>query len=84
MVFPAIYVLNYTISVNAIINDGPQQATNFTLSGNVITVNSLFSVETIVTNLTLIIVKVKNPSSAILTDVFNGTIGVDSSLSVSL
>ncbi len=59
------------------VNGGSLQFPNYTLTSNTMTVVNLFPAQTIVYNLTLILQNILNPSPAITTDAFVGTIGVD-------
>ena len=59
------------------VNGGPSTFPNYTISSNIITVNSLFTTIPIVSNVTIVIKNLRNPSPAIITDAFVGNIGID-------
>jgi hypothetical protein len=74
---PPVYTFDYTITLSAIVNGGASVFPNYTISSNIITVNNLFASTPIVSTVSVIIQNLRNPSPAIITDAFVGTIGVD-------
>jgi len=59
------------------VNGGATLFPNYTISNSIITVNNIFMVQTIVSNVTLVLQNLKNPTPAVTTDPFSGYIGTD-------
>lgn len=59
------------------VNTGSTNIHSCSPSGNLITITGLFTSNTIVYNLTLWVTNILNPSPAITTSSFTGTIGAD-------
>lgn len=66
-----------TLGVSAMVNGGVVSFPTYTITSNTITITGLFLNQTIVYNITLILTNMLNPSPAITTDAFTGTIGGD-------
>lgn len=76
------YTLSSSISCQVKVNNAGNYVVNPCLvSGNVVTLSNVFSVATIVTAVSLILTNVVNPSPAITTGEFGGTIGSDVAVS---
>ncbi len=82
LTFPSTYTISMTLGVNAQVNSGAVLAPAFGIAGSVLTLTGLFPAQTTVYNLTLSISNVLNPSPAITTGPFTGTIGDDASQSI--
>jgi hypothetical protein len=77
LTIPSVYTVDYSITLSAVVNSGAAVFPNYTITSNIITVNSLFTTTSIVETVTIIIQNLRNPSPALTTDAFEGTIGVD-------
>ena len=74
---PSVYTINNSLSISSKINNGATIVASYSISGNIITISNLFPSQMIVYNLTLFVANLMNPSPAIVTVAFNGTIGDD-------
>lgn len=77
LTIPSVYTFDYTITLSAVVNGGAAVFPNYTISSNIITVNNLFASTPIVSTVSIIIQNLRNPSPAIITDAFVGTIGTN-------
>lgn len=78
LTLPSAYSLNSaTVGVSATVNNGMVQYPNITITSNTVNIFGLFTAQTIVYNVTLILTNILNPSPAITTEAFSGTIGSD-------
>lgn len=77
LTIPSTYSISPTLGVSASVNGGMVTFPNFTLTSNTINIFGLFASQSIVFNVSLVLTNMLNPSPAITTDAFTGTIGTD-------
>ena len=77
MTIPSVYTLEASIGVSVSVNSGVVTFPNYTITSNTVNVFGLFPTQSIVYNVTLMLTNMLNPSPAITTDAFTGTIGSD-------
>ena len=77
LTIPSVYTLGASVGLSVSVNSGVVSFPNYTITSNTVNVFGLFPTQSIVYNVTLILTNILNPSPAITTDAFTGTIGSD-------